>query len=159
MTHYARLTCVLALGACALTAQVVPVPSSVGTTGMVGLAETQTAQLNLLNPGVLPPALGVICAAGVSFVDAAGTVLKSTTLAVLPGKSLSFSLHDTDLALAAGERREIRALIAVPAAPPPNAGGTSPVATPACRLIPTLEIYDTGSGRTLVTLGRVEPVQ
>ena len=45
MTHYARLTCVLALSACVLGAQAVPIAPTVRTTGMVGLAETISTSL------------------------------------------------------------------------------------------------------------------
>jgi hypothetical protein len=123
---------------------------------MVGLADAQTAQLNVLNPGILAPALGVICSAAVSFVDANGTVLKSAVLNVLPGKSLSLALRsDIDLKLVAGDRREIRATIAIPPFPPPATASSTPTAGVACKLIPTLEILDTTSGRTMVTLGHV----
>ena len=58
---------------------------------MVGLGDAQTAQLNLLNPGVEPPAAGAVCSAAVSFVDADGNVLKSMMLNVAPGKSMAFN--------------------------------------------------------------------
>ncbi len=150
-------TCVLmALSAFVLSAQVVSGLPAVQTTGMVGMADAQTAQLNLLNPGVLAPAVGVICKATVSFVNASGTVLKSTTLTVIPGQSMSFSLRsDADLNLVAGDRREIRATISIPAIVTPTAAST---AAPSCKLIPTLELFDTVSGRTLVVLGHVTTV-
>jgi hypothetical protein len=153
MYKFAFLTCALALG---LVAQTVPVSQFIQTTGMVGIADAQTAQLNLLNPGVQAPALGMVCTASVSFVDATGTVLKSASLTITPGKSMSFTLRsDTDLNLVAGDRREIRAVISVPSfVPPPTATGTTPV-NPACKLVPTLEMLDTVSGRTLVVLGHV----
>lgn len=158
MSKYVLLTMALALSAVALSAQAVPVSNTVQTTGMVGIADAQTAQLNLLNPGVLPPAVGAICSATVSFVDANGSVLKATSLAVPPGKSMPFDLRsDTDLQLVAGDRREIRATISIPAVFPPTATGSTPIA-PACKLIPTLEIFDTVSGRTLVTLGHVATI-
>lgn len=145
-----KYTCVFLLGAAALCAQ-----PAVVTTGMVGLADAQTAQLNLLNPGVLAPAVGVICSAAVQFVDDSGTVLKSTTLMVPPGQSRAFQLHsDTDLNLViAGDRHEIRAVITIPPVTPVS--GASTPTPPACKLVATLEIFDTVSGRTLVTLGRV----
>jgi hypothetical protein len=146
-------TCALMLlSAFTVSAQVAPGSQTVETTGMVGIADAQTAQLNLLNPGVLAPAVGMICKATVSFVDATGTVLKSTTLTVIPGQSMSFTLRsDTDLNLVAGDRREIRATISLPVIAPPTA-----TATPAaCKMIPTLEMLDTVSGRTLVVLGHV----
>ncbi len=156
MSHIARLTCALAVSGLALFAQVAPVPNTIETTGMAGIAEGQTAQLNLLNPGVLPPATGVACTAAVSFIDSTGTVVKSATLVVLPGKSNSLAVRsDIDLKLtSANDRREVRATIAIPSiVPPPTASSTAPIT--ACKLIPTLEIFDTSSGRTLVTLGHV----
>jgi len=148
-----KYTCVFLLGAAALCAQ-----PAVVTTGMVGIADAQTAQLNLLNPGVLAAAVGVICSAAVQFVDDTGTVLKSTTLMVPPGQSKAFQLHsDTDLNLViAGDRHEIRAVITIPAITPVT--GASTATPPPCKLIPTLEIFDTPSGRTLVILGHVEAI-
>jgi hypothetical protein len=166
MSIYAKLTCALTLSALALSAQAIPVLPAVQTTGMVGIAFAQTAQLNLLNPGVEAPATGAICIASVSFVDSAGTILKTATVTVAPGTSSPFVLHsDVDLQLVSGNRREIRATISIPAVPPPTATAApapaataAPVVIPACRLIPTLEIIDTPSGRTLVVLGHVETV-
>jgi len=153
---FARYMCVLTLGAVAVSAQVPTVPVTVQTTGMIGVADGQTARLNLLNPGVLAPAMGMICTANVAFVGDDGTFLKTTTLSVIPGRSLSFDIRsDTDLSIAAGDRREIRAVIMMPPAATPSSTGS---AAPACKLIPTLEIFDTVSGRTLVTLGHVELV-
>jgi len=148
------LMCVSALG---LSAQVAVGTQTVRTTGMVGIAYAQTAQLNLLNPGVLLPAVGAICTAVVSFVDDTGTVIKSTTLSVAPGKSLPFTLRsDTDLNLAMDGRREIRATISIPAVTP--VATASSAAIPACKVIPTLEMLDTVSGRTLVMLGHAATV-
>jgi len=92
------------MGGAALCAQST-LPAVVETTGVVGLAEAQTARLNLLNPGVLPPALGIICTANVAFVNAAGTVVKSATVTVDPGKSGGVNLDSqADLNLAVGDR-------------------------------------------------------
>ena len=158
MLKYVNLTCVLTLSTLALSAQVIPAIPEVRTTGMVGIADAQTAQFNLLNKGVQPPATGVVCTAVVSFVDSNGTILKTATVTVAPGNSASVILRsDVDLQLAAGDRREIRATVSMPAVPPPTAAGAT-VATPACRLMPTLEVLDTVSGRTLVVLGRMEKV-
>jgi hypothetical protein len=156
MLRLCNLTCVFTISAIVAMAQAVPALPAVQTTGMVGIADAQTAQLNLLNIGVAPPAVGVICTAAVSFVDANGTVLKSTTLTVPPGTSKSFTLRsDVDLNLIAGDRREIRITIATPLVPPPTA--TTAVA-PACHFLPTLEMLDTVSGRTLVVLGHLETI-
>lgn len=48
MLKYLSLTCALTLSAVALRAQTAPVSRTVQTTGMVGIADAQTAQLNLL---------------------------------------------------------------------------------------------------------------
>jgi hypothetical protein len=129
---------------------------------MIGIADSETAQLNLLNIGVQPPGVGYVCTATVSFVNAAGTVLKSATLTVLPGQSASLSLRsDTDLSLLPGDRRDVRARIAIPGILTPTASTTSSASSGVpsiCNLIPTLEVFDTVTGKTLVTLGHVETV-
>ena len=122
MLKYASLTCVfVSLFAGALSAQTVPVSSEVETSAVVGIAFGETAQFNVLNPGVQAPATGVICNATVSYIGGDGTVLKTSTVSVAPGKSAAVFLHsDTDLSLASGGRREIRAQISVPAIVPPT---------------------------------------
>ena len=160
MSKLVRWTCVFALGCVGLFAQSTA-PPVVVTTGMVGLAEGQTARLNVLNPGVLPPAVGVICTAMVAFVDGGGKVLKSAAIVANPGQSGGLNLDSqADLNLPVNGREEIRALISVPGAPPTAASSSSTPNQPvgACKVIPTLEIFDTFSGHTLVTLGHVEQV-
>jgi hypothetical protein len=156
--NYVLSVCALALSALALSAQTTAVTSTVETTAMIGLAQGQTAQLNLLNPGVQPQADGVICTAAVSFFDAAGTLLKTATLSVAPGQSNSADLSDTVLNIAVGARREIRAQISIPVVLPPASTGSTPIMLAGCKLIPTLEIFDSVTGRTLVTLGHVEAI-
>ncbi len=161
MSKYAYLKCVLpctfVISASILCAQSTPALPAVQTTPMIGLADGEIARLNLLNPGVLAPATGVICAASVSFVDGDGTVLKTGSLNIPPGKSMSFDLlSSVDLGLAYSDRREIRALVAMPAATPVATSSTT--AAPACKLISTLEIFDSTTGRTLVVVGRLETI-
>src|SRR5215469_12474171 len=110
-------TCVFTLTTLTLVAQgstpaAAPV-ETLRTFGMIGLAEGQTARLNLLNPGVpAPGATAALCSAAVSFIDAQGTVLKSATIAVNPGQSAHFDVDsDADLKLAVDEHHEIRATI------------------------------------------------
>ena len=157
MYSTARLTCVLALSAIALCAQTIP-PSSVRTTAMIGIATGQTARLNLLNPGVLPPAAALVCTAAVTYYDGAGAVRKTATVTVNPGTSQFVDLHsDVDLALPAGTRLEIRATITQPAILPPTpATGTSTTSTaaPACPLVSTLEIFDNITLRTDAMTGK-----
>jgi hypothetical protein len=112
---------------------------------MVGLATGQTARLNLLNPQVQPTASAALCSAAVAFVDAAGAVIQSSAASVQPGQSLPYDLVWSD------SRAKIRATVEVPPAVPP-AGSAIPIALP-CNLIPTLEIFDTNTGRTDLIIG------
>jgi hypothetical protein len=144
MFRYAQRICVFTLAAAGAFAQATstPAPSTVtttSTTGMIGLAEGQTARLNVLNPGILAPAVGMICTVNLAFTDGTGKLLKTTTVSVAPGQSAAFDLiSDTDLYLAIGTRVEIRASIIPPAT---------------CKLIGTLEIFDSSTKRTEAVLG------
>jgi hypothetical protein len=156
MLKNVQYLCALSATALALSAQTASVGPGIRTFGMVGLAEGQTAQLNLLNPGVAAPAVGVTCSASVAFLDGNGTVLKTGAFSIAPGKSAALDLRaDADLALSTNQRREIRATIMIPGVVPV---ASNAAATPVCRLFPTLEIFDTVSGRTLVTLGHTEKI-
>lgn len=157
MFSTAHRICVFALAAIGLYAQTTTPPADLvtHTTGLVGIAEGQTAQFNALNPGDG----GTACTGVLNFIAADGTVFKSTTVTVAPGLGQHISLDSVaDLALAPAARRSIRATITVPAAPPPPTSTSTSVSTPtparaACRLIGTLEIFTTSTGHTLVTLG------
>jgi hypothetical protein len=161
MFKFIQGICVCALAAAGLYAQTSPTPTPLPqvtlTSAIVGLAEGQTGQLNALNPGVMPPAVGAVCTGLLTILDGQGVVLKSKVVAVLPGASQSLSVDsDRDLALAADERRLIRATLTIPPILPPS-GSTTPTVPP-CKLIGNLEIFDTLSGRAQVTLGVVHTV-
>lgn len=168
MFSTAHRICVFALAAAGLYAQTTTTPPPADlvthTTGLVGIGEGQTAQFNALNPGDT----GATCTGVLNFITADGIVLKPTTVTVGPGTGQHIDLDSiADLALAVGARKSIRATITVPAAPPPPAptssspsvtASTTPPLKAACRLIGTLEIYDTSTGHTLVTLGATQRV-
>ena len=161
MFLFTKRMCVFALAGIGLYAQTTTAPADLvtHTTGLVGLAEGQTAQFNALNPGDG----GTACTGVLNFIAADGTVFKSTTVTVGPGLGQHIDLDSVaDLALAAGARRDIRGTITMPAAPASTATSTSVSATTpvkaACRLIGTLEIYTTSTGHTLVTLGATHRV-
>jgi hypothetical protein len=137
----------LAGAAVAQTASSPAVTPAFRTSGMVGLAAGQIARLNVLNPGTEGPVIaGPSCAAQLSFVNAAGVVVKTAPVNVMSGQSAPFDLdRDIDLASVTGLRVEIRATIQAPVATAATAS-TSAAAT--CRLIPTLEVFDEGTGRT-----------
>jgi hypothetical protein len=162
MFRFAQGISVFALAACGLGAQTVVTPpvQVTRTSGMVGIAEGQTARLNTLNPGVAPAAaIGEICSGLLTFLGEDGKVLKSATVNVTPGTNQYLSIDSVvDLALAVNTRRDIRATITIPPVPPPTATSSTTPVTPVCKLIGTLEIYNTLDGRTLVTLGTVHVV-
>ena len=155
MFRFAQRICVFTLAAAGAFAQIVTTPAVARTTGMIGLAEGQTARLNVLNPGIEPPAAGVICSAMLEFMDGTGKVLKSASVSVTPGQAALFDLFaDADLSLAADSRTEIRAVITLPAVIPVavSTGPTTPQPA-ACTLIGTLEIFDSVTKRTQAVLG------
>jgi hypothetical protein len=155
MFTFTQRICVFAMAAVGLFAQstpVVPAPET-RTSGMVGITDGQVARLNVLNPGVAAPAVGVVCTATLSFWDGKGALLKTGPAIVLPGQSQYLDLFgDKDLALTALDRRQIRATITIPAIPPPPASTTT-ATTAACTLIGTLEILDEATSKTEVVLG------
>jgi len=154
---FALVVTALGLQCVGLNAQTVTPPAQlILTSGVVGIAEGQTAQLNALNPGVASPAATeVICSGLIAFVGSDGKVLKSMTVNVAPGTSTPMTLDSVkDLMLAANERKEIRATITIPPVPPQS--GSTAVA-PVCRLIGTFD-YNTLDGHTQVTLGTVHLV-
>jgi hypothetical protein len=157
MFKLAPRICVFAVAVAGLMAQTPPTPvQTVGTTGMVGVAEGQFARFNVLNPGVLPPAIGVVCNALLTFIDAQGAVRKTKLVSVNPGQSAFLDLFgDVDLALAVGERKEIRATFTTPPVIP--VASVTPVAAP-CTLRATLEVIDALSGKTQVVLGGIHLV-
>lgn len=154
MFKHALRICVFTLAATGLFAQTVPTQET-KTTGAVGIAYGQTARFNVLNRGVAAPAAGVVCSAVLAYYDGKGALLKQSTVTVLPDQISSLDLFsDVDLALPAAQRKQIRATVSVPlAVPPPTSTGAASAPVPVCRLIGTLEIFDTLSGKTEVVLG------
>src|SRR5262249_38131792 len=144
---YMKLTNMLFVIAIAASAQT---SSNVQTFGMVGIAGGETARLNVLNVGGQGQASQ--CIASLIFVDDQGAVLKTNTLALSAGRSMSLGLAaDTDLGRGASERRQIRAVVApIPAVAPQGA--------PACALAPTLEIFDRSTGRTSILMANTTPI-
>jgi hypothetical protein len=109
---------------------------------VVGIASGQTARLNVLYPSIPAPLLQVMCAVTASIVDDQGTVLKTQDFQMLGGKSASLSLN-ADTELPGAHAAQIHALTLTPAAS--SAGGF-------CQVLPSLDIVDNATGRTLVHL-------
>jgi hypothetical protein len=153
MFTFAQKMCVFATASVGLFAQsnLVAPTAETRTSGMVGVVDGQVARVNVLNPGVVAPAVGVVCTATLSFFDGAGTLLKTGPVIVLPGQSQSLDVFgDKDLSLTGATRREIRATITIPAVAPVSTAASNPPA--ACTLIGTLEVFDETTGKTQVVL-------
>ncbi len=153
MLSYAQRICVFMVAAAGMYAQTtapnIPVTDT-RTSGAVGIAQGQTARFNVLRPNETATAT---CSAVLTYFDGAGTQLKTSTVTVAPGTVGYLDLFsDTDLALAADQRKQIRVTVAVPVATPSSSSSTTKV-VPVCRLIPTLEIFDELTGKASVVLG------
>ncbi len=115
--------------------------------GMVGIADGETARLNIVNVGVPDPTTGIPpgpCRARLQFVDADGNELASRGVAPEMGhaKFLDFTPRFVPVDTAAGAplRAEIRAVVLTDNGVPPGP----------CRV--TLEIFDNVTGRSEVVL-------
>jgi hypothetical protein len=161
MSKFVSRISVFALAAMGAFAQSTIPPVVIHTTGMIGLAEGQTARFNVLNPGVLPPALGMSCTATLAFIGGDGKVLKTASVTATPGEAQFLDLFgDADLALMIDQRKQIRATFTLPVIVPPPATSAASPAVPqsACTLVGTLEILDTLTGRTQAVIGGIHLV-
>ena len=96
MFKFAYRISVFALMAVGLYAQTSTTPPAQETltSGIVGIAEGQTARLNALNAGVVPPAAtGASCSGLLAFVADDGTILKTKTVSVAAGASGETTYH------------------------------------------------------------------
>jgi hypothetical protein len=164
MSKFAQGICVFTMTVTGLLAQTTATPTvELRTSGVVGIAQGQTARFNVLNPA---PAVSVTsttaaapaaCTAVLTYHDAVGALLKTSTVTVAPGTAGYLDLFsDVDLALVIGQRRQIRVTFSVPLVPAATATATP---TPACQLIGTLEIFDAITGRADVVLGGMHVVR
>jgi hypothetical protein len=119
--------------------------------GVVGLASLQTARLNVVSIGdqnLIPPGP---CRIGLSFLDARGIIINdrngrpmSAQFDVSQGEAVFFDFSSRSIII--NGRVQFRALVTLP--PPPNDGSADPCAN----VIPTLEIFDQLTSRTLLLL-------
>jgi hypothetical protein len=117
-------------------------PAQQHHSSVVGITSGQTARLNVLYPSIPAPLLQVMCAVTASIVDDQGTVLKTQDFQMLGGKSVALSINADDF-LPGGQTAQIHALTLTPAVSP--AGGY-------CEVLPSLDIVDNATGKTLVHL-------
>jgi hypothetical protein len=152
----------LLLSGAPLLAQTVSIPTFAPavTTGAVGLAALQTAQLNVVSlttAATATPAL-IICQVQLEFWDTQGKLVKSLLIPSLaPGATASLQITLADVTTSTSSlRTEVRGVVRR-TTPAPVAGGTTtptPIAEPiafypaSCAVATTLEIFDTATGVT-----------
>jgi hypothetical protein len=119
--------------------------------GALGLATLETARLNVVNigePNVIPPGP---CRVTLSYLDANGIIINdrngrpfSAQLDVARGKILHFDMSSRSVNI--NGRLQFRALVTLPAVP--GDGSVDQCAN----MIPSLEIFDQVTSRTLLVL-------
>ena len=129
----------------------VAIPSTEFSSGMVGLASGQTARLNIVNVGAPAPS-PLPCVLVLAFRDSDDKILKQMFVSVTTGKAALLDLTQSDIADTSRDhgrgtnaaRLQIRGI------------GYNPLLSPgpaipqplSCNLVPTLELFDTQTGRT-----------
>jgi hypothetical protein len=142
---------------CGITfATPLPVVSQTKVLGVVGLTFGQTARLNVLYPAPpAPVALAIRCTASLSILDSTGKVLRSAPVFINPGSSQSLDFNLDTAPTPTDSRLEVYARVTSPAS---ELASANPVALPACNLIPTLELLDNATKKTILVLSNAERV-
>jgi hypothetical protein len=130
-------------------------PGFVMTTGIVGVASTQTARLNVLNLQlVIPGVAAVACPATLEFYDDTGAQLKQLALTnISPANAASLVFKPAIPSTAVGARAQIRAVVFTPSPTVANPG-SGPMPMPfmpvraGCNVMASLEIIDDATGAT-----------
>lgn len=154
----------LVMPAGSLTAQTAISFLSASSTGMMGLAATQTAQLNVVNlsPATTTNSPVAPCEVQLEFWDATGKMVKSTTISNLaPGAAGSFQIKLADVTTSTSTlRTEIRGVVrSNPLTPAAGTGVATPIAYPfGCSIVTTLEVFDNGTGVTQSSTSDLRPL-
>lgn len=112
----------------------------------IGVAPTETAQVNVVNTAVAPTSSTTApsCSGTISFLNASGAVIGTATkFTAAAGQIVSATLPYGSAGVAGSARAEIRAEIQLTTTTP-----TANTPIPACSLSYSLETYDTTTGAT-----------
>jgi hypothetical protein len=123
----------------------IAIPSTEFSFGMLGLAAGQTARLNVVNVGIATVS-PLPCVLALAFLDSDSKILKQTFVSVGFGKAAFLDLKMSD---GGSGRVQIRGIGYNPLLSP-GAAIPQPLS---CNLVPTLELFDTDTGRTVAILG------
>lgn len=125
----------------------------------VGLASTETAQVNVVNTApASSTATPGTCSGSIAFYDVNGNMLGSATdFKIASGQIFSAKLPYASAESSGDSRIVIRAVITVMTVSAALGNGISPVLPLPCFLQSSLETYDTSSGVTHVFFGAAAP--
>ena len=112
---------------------------------VIGIGGGQVARLNVLNLAAAGRRATSTCTVGMQFKDANGQALKQSSVAVAAGQSVFLELKQVDVP-GAPPRAEIQAILLFGV----TGGAAPPTVSPTdCgNLFPSLEIYESGTGKT-----------
>jgi len=124
--------------------------------GMLGLAAGQTARLNVVNVGVATVS-PLPCVLATAFLDSNGKILKQTFVSLKSGQSALLDLTGNEAGNASEPGHKTDSAQRVPI----RGVGYNPLLAPgsaipqplSCNLVPTFELFDTDTGRTVAILG------
>jgi len=164
--HKSNLIVLILAGSEILAGQTVSstVRGTTVTTGIVGVASTQTARLNVLNlQPVIPGVAAVACPATLEFYDETGALLKQLVLTnISPANSASLVFKPPFLSATANARAQIRAVVFTPSTAAANPGQVTPAPMIAvnagCSVMPSLEIVDDLTGITHIVTTDLRPM-
>ncbi|MGP8243952.1 MAG: hypothetical protein ACLQVN_05475 [Bryobacteraceae bacterium] len=131
-------------------AQITTTLQSASTSGIVGLASTETAQLNVFNlqeasVSASATATSAACQATLAFYDSSGKSLVSSVVNIAPGATASLPYAP---AAAIALRTEIRAVVITQAILAASTSSTVMPVSASCNLFPSLEIVDVSARTT-----------
>jgi hypothetical protein len=134
----------------------IAIPSTEFSFGMVGLAPGETARLNVVNVGVAT-GTPLPCVLALAFFDSNSKILKQTFVSLKSGQSASLDLAGNEAGASAqnGHKTDSAQRVSIRGAGynPLLAAGSAIPQPLSCNLVPTLELFDADTGRTVAILG------
>lgn len=135
-----------------------PTFSQAVTTGLVSLSLNQAAQLNVLNLNPVPakPSAATACTVEMEFRDGQNNLLKQLVVPnVPPGDVATLTLERSEATSTTVARFAIRGIVRTGLIP--ASASTTPIANN-CIVMPTLEIFNGGTGDTQLVTSDTRPI-
>ena len=122
-------------------------PSTDFTFGMVGIGTGQTARLNIVNIGAAT-GTSIPCVLALAFLDSNSKIIKQTFVSLKSGQAGLLDLTAIEVGLTE-PRPDSTARVQI------RGAGYNPTLIPqplSCNLVPTVEIFDSATGKTVTVL-------